>query len=146
MRRGPVQDETFDLVYNSGVLEHFPEEESLQMAQEMARITKKGGYVVIILPNKYCLWFRLYKKIAQLGGFWEFGYEREYSVPMIKKLARESNLEIKRLFGLQAMVALATNKMEIVPLSLRKHLIGVDKLFPWKQYYGFGVGIICKKI
>lgn len=144
-RKMPFKDGSFDLVYNSGVLEHFPEHESAEMAREMLRVTKPGGCVMIILPNRFCLWYRVYRAVTKLLGMWEFGYERPYSVRTIRKLAQDGGLKVEKVFGVQAMVALATNNQEFVSLPTRKKLVKLDRWFPFKQYYAFGVGIICRK-
>lgn len=143
----PFSNEKFDLVYNSGVLEHFKEPTNLHAAQEMVRVTKKGGTVIIILPNKYCFWYRLYKKLTiALTGSWEFGYEEEYSLRRLKNLTRRAGLHIEKAFGLAVMVPFATNRIEILPITIRKKLIHLDTIFPFKEYYAFGTGVICKKI
>ena len=142
----PFKDNTFDLVYNSGVLEHFKEPYNLKATKEMARVAKKGGYVIIILPNKYCFWYRLYKMLTiKLTGKWEFGYEEEYSHKRLKDLARRAGLQIIKSFGLEVTPPLATNRFQLLPVKLRKLLIHLDKLFPFKPYYAFGTGVICVK-
>ena len=143
----PCKDEQFHLVYNSGVLEHFKEPHNLEAAKEMVRITKKGGYVIIILPNRYCFWYRLYKiATIKLTGKWEFGYEEEYSHTRLKKLAQRAGLQIIQSFGLEVLPPLATNRFELLPQKVRKYFTYLDKIFPFREYYAFGTGVICKKI
>ncbi|GJM17014.1 MAG: hypothetical protein DHS20C13_23410 [Thermodesulfobacteriota bacterium] len=48
-RKLPYDDNTFDLVYSLGVIEHFPETH-LAVA-EHARVAKKGGYVLVTTPH-----------------------------------------------------------------------------------------------
>ena len=47
----PFKDNTFDLTYNSGVIEHFPDPFNKKAIREMVRITKTGGTVIVIVPN-----------------------------------------------------------------------------------------------
>lgn len=141
----PFPENTFDLVFNSGVLEHFKEPNNLKAAKEMVRVTKKGGLVVIILPNAYCIWYRIYKKIAQLLKQYEFGYEEEYSTKRLEKLTKDAGLEIIEKFGLQAFVATATNRFQLLPFYIRKHLVKLDLIFPFKEHYAFGTGVVCRK-
>lgn len=47
----PYDDATFDLVVSSWVFEHV--ENAEQMASELLRVTKPGGYIVARTPNKY---------------------------------------------------------------------------------------------
>jgi 2-polyprenyl-3-methyl-5-hydroxy-6-metoxy-1,4-benzoquinol methylase len=41
----------FDFTFNSGVLEHYPPEGAAEMLRNMARVTRPGGHVLVILPN-----------------------------------------------------------------------------------------------
>ena len=45
----PYPDNTFDLVYSLGVIEHFPE--TYESVLEQARVVKKGGHVLITTPH-----------------------------------------------------------------------------------------------
>jgi SAM-dependent methyltransferase len=47
----PYDDATFDLVVSSWVFEHV--ENAEQMASELLRVTKPGGYIIARTPNKY---------------------------------------------------------------------------------------------
>lgn len=48
----PFQENTFDLTWNVGVVEHYNPNEIIQMAMEMMRVTKAGGNVIISIPNR----------------------------------------------------------------------------------------------
>ncbi len=143
----PLKDNTFDLVYNSGVLEHFKEPTNLTAAKEMARITKVGGYVIIVLPNTYCLWYQLYKWITtKITGTWEFGYEESYSSARLRNLVRRAGLQVVETFGLQVLPPLATNRSEAMSLKFRKKIVKLNKLFPSSAWYAYGTGVVCKKV
>lgn len=45
----PFENENFDFVFSSNVLEHVPAIE--HMVSEMARVTKKGGYALHVMPT-----------------------------------------------------------------------------------------------
>lgn len=51
----PVQDGTFDGVYNLGVMEHFTEDEILQIMSEFRRVLKPRGRVVLFWPPEFGL-------------------------------------------------------------------------------------------
>lgn len=53
----PFDDETFDFVINKDVLEHLLNPEYL--VEEMARITRPGGYLLILVPNHFPIVGRL---------------------------------------------------------------------------------------
>lgn len=141
----PFRDGTFDLVYNSGVIEHFIDPANVAAIREMARVTKPGGRVIIIVPNTLCPWYRIGKYLAVMMKNFEFGYEEDYSPWRLKEAAERAGLVIEKTFGLQALPPLATNDREVLPVRLRKSIGIVENVFPLKQYYAYTVGIITRK-
>lgn len=71
----PIEDDTFDLVFNSGVMEHFPYEEQVAIISEMTRICKPGGRVITMNPNARCIFYRVWKNILEKSGKWIYGTE-----------------------------------------------------------------------
>lgn len=52
LERLPFPDDTFDLVFNEGVIEHWLDrEERHNVLKEMVRVVKPGGVVTVIVPN-----------------------------------------------------------------------------------------------
>jgi len=47
----PFKDNSFDVVFNKGVIEHF--DNYIEIIKEMARIVRRNGKVIIAVPNKY---------------------------------------------------------------------------------------------
>lgn len=141
----PFRNDTFDLVYNSGVIEHFEDPTNVAAIKEMARVTKPSGRVIIIVPNTLCLWYKAGKTVAVLLKNFEFGYEEDYSPWRLRDAAGRAGLTIERMFGLQALPPLATNDKEAVRMSLRKKIGSIEKVFPCRQYYAYTVGIIARK-
>jgi SAM-dependent methyltransferase len=141
----PFRDNTFDLVYNSGVIEHFEDPTNIAAIQEMARVTRPSGRVVIIVPNTLCLWYRAGKAVAVIMKNFEFGYEEDYSPRRLQTAAARAGLVVENTFGLQALPPLATNDREVLPVRLRKIIGLVEKAFPKKHYYAYTVGIIARK-
>ena len=141
----PFNDNTFDLVYNSGVIEHFKDPDNIAAIAEMARVTKPDGMVIIIVPNSLCLWYKAGKFFAVLMKNFEFGYEEDYSPKRLKTAIINSGLEIETTFGLQALPPLATNDREIINVGLRKKIGLIENTFPCKQFYSYTVGIIARK-
>lgn len=144
----PFKDECFDFVYNSGVIEHFKEPLNIQAVSEMGRITKKGGHVLIIVPNTTCPWYRIWKYLSLKMKRFEFGYEEDYSIWRLRRTFKESNsnLKIESEFGLQALPPLATNESELISEKKRDKIGKIERIFPTKQYYAYGVGIYARKV
>lgn len=144
--RIPLRSGSCDLVYNSGVIEHFPYPSNVAAVAEMARVTRKGGQVIVIVPNTLCLWYKIGKEVAYRMKRFEFGYEEDYSPMRLKATLEDAGVRVGRCFGLQATPVLATNAREILPFSARRRLAGLEKHLPFKEYYSYAVGIIgCKE-
>jgi len=72
----PYDDNFFDVSMSLSTIDHIPNEEKrLKAFSEMARVTKKDGYVIITVPNK--LNHRSYKASIRMQkeGNCPFGYE-----------------------------------------------------------------------
>lgn len=142
----PIRSETCDLVYNSGVIEHFPYPANVRALSEMARITRRGGQIIVIVPNTLCLWYKLGKEVAYRFNRFEFGYEEDYSPGRLKRTFEEVGINVTRCFGLQATPVLATNEREFIPFPIRRKFARIEKFFPFKEYYSYAVGIVgCKE-
>ncbi len=44
-------EEEYDLAWNCGVIEHYPDEQIIQMIQKMSSFVRKGGLVILTVPN-----------------------------------------------------------------------------------------------
>ena len=51
----PVKNESFDGVYNLGVMEHFTKSEDVEILKEFRRVLKRDGKIVLFWPPKYGL-------------------------------------------------------------------------------------------
>lgn len=70
----PYKDNSFDFVFENGVIEHFINYEDA--IKEMIRVTKVGGTVIVNTNNWYCLPKTFEKKF--LGKHYHFGYEKSF--------------------------------------------------------------------
>ena len=71
----PYASDTFDLVFNEGVLEHLPEDDQREFLAEMIRVVRPGGLVVTMNPYAYSWLYRLGKAVLEAIGRWPYGYE-----------------------------------------------------------------------
>ncbi len=65
----PYQDETFDGVFNLGVMEHFTDQQIAAALREMRRVTKQGGVLILYWPPIWglsVLALKIAKSILQL--------------------------------------------------------------------------------
>jgi len=93
--RIPVKSNTFDLVWNEGVIEHlrFPIDGLL----EMVRVTKSGQNVLVIVPNKFTIW-RFVSVIRQIIGLAPKG--RGITPFELKKIFRKAGLTHIDTYGI----------------------------------------------
>jgi SAM-dependent methyltransferase len=71
----PFKDNVFDATWNAGVIEHFKQDEQATILNEMLRVTKPGGKVIVIAPSSQGRIYRLGKTYADRHASWQPGYE-----------------------------------------------------------------------
>jgi ubiquinone/menaquinone biosynthesis C-methylase UbiE len=74
----PFKDNTFDVTWNAGVIEHFERADQVQILSEMLRVTRPEGKAVVIVPSSEAGVYCRAKGYADRQGIWQPGYE----VPM----------------------------------------------------------------
>jgi len=73
----PFKDGAFDVVYNEGVVEHFPQ--PYPVLCEMVRVTRKLGIVIFSVPNIFS--FHTFGKLMRSGSISiskPYGFERSF--------------------------------------------------------------------
>ena len=94
----PFRNESFDLVFNEGVIEHLDDME--RGVKEMARVSKK--YVICFIPNYYNILWRIEKKWKRWRGKFyhgadEYGLEKDITHKDVMKWLNNCNFEVKLL-------------------------------------------------
>ena len=87
----PFDDNTFDVVFHQGVLEHF--KNPIKFIFEQWRVLKQGGLLVVDVPHKWNL-FTIYKKFKFYRGNWYGGWERSFSANELKNLLHKNGFDI----------------------------------------------------
>jgi SAM-dependent methyltransferase len=95
----PFPDGTFDIVHNAGVNEHFRGEMRQLIFNEMARVCKPGGQVIVIVPNAFNLSYRLWKKILEVQGRWDYGMEMPFSSFELRSKLKNAGLVPVKVSG-----------------------------------------------
>ena len=156
----PFADGIFDFVWNEGVNEHFDGEQRQLIFNEMARVCKPRGQVIVIVPNALNPAYRLRKKILEIQRKWEYGFELPYSFFELRRRMRNAGLVPMNSggCGILASVALlrqalvlrkdvrkqshCCKKREYFKKALRKINVGVDTIFfPVSVFLGAYIGI-----
>jgi ubiquinone/menaquinone biosynthesis C-methylase UbiE len=96
VRKMPFKDNTFDLIFSGGVIEHF--DETFNSLDEHVRVLKKLGYLLVGVPCKQGLHYPL-KKIMQFFGLWKIGFEKSFSKKYFKdKLNMHGLIILKEIY------------------------------------------------
>lgn len=88
----PFKDETFDNVLSFETIEHMPE--PTRFVKELARVTKKGGEIIITCPNR--LWEPVHAFAALVGVHHSEGPHKFLHYGEVKRYIKEANVKIKR--------------------------------------------------
>lgn len=86
----PFKDNSFDVVYSDGVIEHFPIDQSQEMIAEQVRACRGGGLVIISVPNKFAFFHSLTKLL--LGKRFLFYPEASLSTFELCRLMAKAGL------------------------------------------------------
>lgn len=93
----PFDDGSFDVVWNAGVLEHFPYAKQCEALREMKRVCKDGGLVITINPFSRGYIYRVGKWWAERRGTWPYG--DEFPVTTFKHRADAAGLQMVREYS-----------------------------------------------
>jgi len=88
-----IAENSFDVTWNCGVIEHFTNEGKRQLVMEMVKMTKPGGKVIIMVPNRWCWPFQIGQAYMKLRRTWPYGNEDDMSPMRLKRLCRRLDVE-----------------------------------------------------
>lgn len=72
----PIRDNSIDIVWNAGVLEHFSDYERILALKEMVKVCKKNGLIITLNPYSKAIFYRIGKWFAEKRNRWTYGYEK----------------------------------------------------------------------
>lgn len=83
----PFDNDFFDVSFSFSTLEHIPQKDKRNKAfSELVRVTRKGGYIILTLPNKLNIGKYLRSTWMQKKGTSPFGYEHHYFPWQLKNI------------------------------------------------------------
>ena len=84
----PLPSGMFDVVWNGGVIEHFYDSGKMLLLKEMLRLTKPGGLVIVLVPNRHCWYFQIVQAWKKVYGTWRYGFEDDMSPGRLSRMCR----------------------------------------------------------
>ncbi len=73
LKKLPLESSSIDWVWSSGLLEHFLDDQILEILKESARVCRKG--VMSLVPNANSIFYRIGKFKMEQEGRWPYGKE-----------------------------------------------------------------------
>lgn len=132
----PTESNCFDLVFSVGLVEHF--EDPIPVLQEQLRVLKKGGFLIIDVPQKYNL-YTVAKHLRMEFGKHPFGWETEYSMGDFKRIARTLKLKVIRFYGRDTALKFW------LPLVIRQLWLKITERSKIAPFLCLNIGVICQK-
>ncbi len=131
----PFPNNYFDLVFSVTVLHHIPYDEKEKMIREMCRVTKKGGYIIIIedicfiKPKQTFNWFPL-SPDEWIRSFTKNGFK-----PL--KLVKHKFLQEDLFIATKKFNRITNNRIfKFIWIELIEK---ISIILPWKFFRGCGI-------
>ena len=118
-----LNEEKYDLIYSSNVLEHI--EQDSKTVADLKKMLKKDGYLIIFVPAFNFLFSEFDFKV---------GHFRRYNVEMLKKICDQNDLEVENIsffdsVGFFILLFMKFFKIDSCKKITTKNLIFYDKIF-----------------
>jgi SAM-dependent methyltransferase len=84
----PFIDQSFDILYSLGVIEHLTKTENA--VTEAYRVLRKNGQVYFTVPNQFSLHSFVDRPVRQKLGLWDIGLEKSYSLHKIEQIVLDA--------------------------------------------------------
>jgi SAM-dependent methyltransferase len=92
----PFRDETFDVVFHQGLLEHF--RAPFVLLQENLRILRHGGLLIVDVPQTFHV-YTIIKHVLIGLGLWFGGWERQFTFISLSRLLSQLGLQPVAAYG-----------------------------------------------
>lgn len=94
----PFHNDSFDIVFHQGLLEHFRKPQAEILLRENIRVLRKGGLLLVDVPQRYHL-YTVAKHILIAFNKWFAGWERSFSIGELRSIIRKEGLEVIHSYG-----------------------------------------------
>ena len=115
----PFRDNSIDVVFHQGVLEHF--RDPLPLLRENTRVVKADGKVLVDVPQTVHV-YTLIKKVLIAMNAWFAGWETQFTPGELGRIMEESGLEPSGIYGRFFSPSLAYRILRELLMKLRIQL------------------------
>jgi SAM-dependent methyltransferase len=95
----PFANDTFNLAYSQGLLEHYRQPELSQLIEEQKRVVRNEGYILIDVPNANSVLTVLDKQIRMACRKWIVPWETQFTPSELRKLGEKHGLQFKEEYS-----------------------------------------------
>ena len=120
----PYRDKSFDLVIILDVLEHIKED--IHAIEEINRILKANGYLIVTVPHK----MKYYSKQDKL-----IGHYRRYNIKQLNDILRKYNLKIVKTFGVYGQLFRITEIQSYRPQEIEDQIKNLRNRYESKIWF-----------
>jgi len=92
----PFRDDTLDVVFHQGLLEHF--RDPMPLLVENTRVLAPGGHLLVDVPQTFHPYTVLKKALIAIDR-WFAGWETQFTVAELEALLRRAGLEVRWSYG-----------------------------------------------
>lgn len=155
----PFKNESFDVVFHQGLLEHF--RDPAPLLRENYRTLCSGGICLVDVPQKFHVYTVIKHLLICLNG-WFAGWETEFSVRDLGKLTRRVGFQVRIFYGdwmrpslfyriLREILMRVGLSLPMYPKgfkrmhSLRRHFRELISRFPLYLYTCLNIGVVVEK-
>jgi len=126
----PAADESFDIVFHQGLLEHF--HDPSKILQENVRVLKKGGLLLVDVPQKFHI-YTVIKHILIFFDKWFAGWETEFTIRQLQRLVEKEGVRVVLSYGSWMRPSLFYRMMREALLKVNLKLPLYPKSFSWAR-------------
>jgi 2-polyprenyl-3-methyl-5-hydroxy-6-metoxy-1,4-benzoquinol methylase len=96
----------FDVAMSFGLAEHFRGADRANIIKAHLDLLAPGGLLILTVPNRHCLPYRIWKARREFLGKWQFGLEIPYSRGELFSICRKLNVADCRIVGSSFLASL----------------------------------------
>lgn len=140
-----LKNEDYDIALSFGLVEHFKGEIRFDIINKHYNLIKKGGIIIISVPNANCFPYRIYKFVTTLTGFWKYGLEIPYSEKELDDIGKRLYIGDYKILGSSFFSSfyhfLIINPLKLMGIHLKERFSNIKML----DRYGFSLTFVGKK-
>jgi len=94
----PFRNDSFDVVFHQGLLEHFREPAAQRLLEENIRVLRPGGLLLVDVPQRFHA-YTVAKRILIAAGKWFAGWERSFTIGELARVLEQLGMQPVHRYG-----------------------------------------------